>query len=264
MEITAREIWAVIHGMMLGAVFLLAYAGGLAELINLGSKWSTEAGIKSQVRRLITGTWVMAVVAWLTVITGTYIVYPWYRAKPPTGADLAAFPRSFLLSKPTTAGWHNFGMEWKEHIAWIAPMLATAAAFIVLYYREDLIKNQTARKIATGLLIAALVPGGAAERAGLQGPRIRKEQRRQGPFVYETTTIDRAAADMIVAVDGLEHLVGFLEHERLERVDRLFAIPGAAIGRPERRDDLEKTGERLGGAVGSRHLVILIKCPSRN
>ncbi len=80
MVLTAREIWAIIHGMMLGSLFLLAYAGGLAELINLGSKWSTEAGIASRVRRLITGTWVMAVVAWLTVITGTYIVYPWYRA----------------------------------------------------------------------------------------------------------------------------------------------------------------------------------------
>jgi len=53
-----------------------------------------------------------------------------------------------------------------------------------------------------GLLIAALIPGGPAERAGLQGPRIVKEQKRQGPFVYERTTVDRAAADMIVAVDG--------------------------------------------------------------
>ena len=27
MGLTAREIWAVIHGMMLGSLFLLAYAG---------------------------------------------------------------------------------------------------------------------------------------------------------------------------------------------------------------------------------------------
>ena len=53
-----------------------------------------------------------------------------------------------------------------------------------------------------GLLIAALVPGGPAERAGLQGPRIEKRQKRQGPFVYEYQTIDRAAADMIIAVDS--------------------------------------------------------------
>jgi S1-C subfamily serine protease len=53
-----------------------------------------------------------------------------------------------------------------------------------------------------GLLIAALVPGGAAERAGLQGPIV-KQQRHQGPFgVFTQTVVDRAAADMIVAVDG--------------------------------------------------------------
>ena len=46
------------------------------------------------------------------------------------------------------------------------------------------------------------MPNGAAERSGLRGPAVKKETRRQGPFVYESTTIDRAAADMIVAVDG--------------------------------------------------------------
>jgi len=49
-----------------------------------------------------------------------------------------------------------------------------------------------------GLLVARLVPGGAAERAGLRGPRVQRV--RQGPFVYERT--DRSAADLIVAVDG--------------------------------------------------------------
>jgi hypothetical protein len=25
------------------------------------------------------------------------------------------YPHNLLPSKPDTAGWHNFGMEWKEH-----------------------------------------------------------------------------------------------------------------------------------------------------
>ncbi|MBN1395831.1 MAG: trypsin-like peptidase domain-containing protein [Pirellulales bacterium] len=53
-----------------------------------------------------------------------------------------------------------------------------------------------------GLLILTLVPGGPAERAGLQGPRIETRQRRQGPFITEQKTVNLAAADMIVAVDG--------------------------------------------------------------
>jgi S1-C subfamily serine protease len=51
-----------------------------------------------------------------------------------------------------------------------------------------------------GLLIATMATGGPAERAGLRGIRVVRE--RQGPFVYETETIDRSAADLIVAVDG--------------------------------------------------------------
>jgi len=171
MVLTAREIWAIIHGMMLGSLFLLAYAGGLAELINLGSKWSTEAGIASRVRRLITGTWVMAVVAWLTVITGTYIVYPWYRAKAPAGVDLTMFPRNFLLSKPTTAGWHNFGMEWKEHIAWLAPILATAVAYMVTKYGARLAKDEQVRRAVIVLFTIAFLTAAAA---GLFGAFINK------------------------------------------------------------------------------------------
>ena len=52
-----------------------------------------------------------------------------------------------------------------------------------------------------GLLIAALVPGGPAERAGL-APKVIRQQKRQGPFIYNYQTVDRSAADLIVGVDG--------------------------------------------------------------
>lgn len=53
-----------------------------------------------------------------------------------------------------------------------------------------------------GLLIASLAPEGPAERAGLRGPQIKRERKKQGPFSYETQQVDRAAADLIVGVDG--------------------------------------------------------------
>lgn len=53
-----------------------------------------------------------------------------------------------------------------------------------------------------GLVIATLTPGGPAERAGLRGFRIVREQKRRGPFTYEERHIDRSQADTIVAVDG--------------------------------------------------------------
>jgi S1-C subfamily serine protease len=53
-----------------------------------------------------------------------------------------------------------------------------------------------------GLVVAALVPDGPAERAGMRGFRIVRERRRQGPFVAEFERVDRSAADLIVAVGG--------------------------------------------------------------
>jgi S1-C subfamily serine protease len=49
-----------------------------------------------------------------------------------------------------------------------------------------------------GLLVARLVEGGPAEKAGLRGPAV--TTRRRGPFSVEQ--IDRSAADLIVEVDG--------------------------------------------------------------
>jgi sterol desaturase/sphingolipid hydroxylase (fatty acid hydroxylase superfamily) len=88
MELTQRELWAVIHGLVLGSVFLLAFAGGLAGLWSLRERYLTAEGVHERMPRLLIGTWVMALIAWLTVITGTFIVYPWYRATPPKGTDL--------------------------------------------------------------------------------------------------------------------------------------------------------------------------------
>ncbi len=53
-----------------------------------------------------------------------------------------------------------------------------------------------------GLLVAAMLPGGPAEKAGLRGFKVVKQKKRQGPFNYEFETVDRSAADLIVAVNG--------------------------------------------------------------
>ena len=74
MHLTYRETWALIHGMILGAAFLLAFGGGLAGLYSLRPGLITEQGIVERTRRLVLGTWVMALAAWATVVTGTWIV----------------------------------------------------------------------------------------------------------------------------------------------------------------------------------------------
>ena len=183
MHLTNRETWTLIHGMIFGALFLLAYAGGMAGLWSLRPQLVTPEGIRERAHRLVIGTTVMAIAAWATVITGTWIVYPWYREKL-AGDDFAGCqglqaptancsPKDFLLSGQggDTANWHDFGMEWKEHLAWFAPILATVAAFLVVYYRTDLATNNRMRKLVIVILTLSFVTAGIA---GLFGALITK------------------------------------------------------------------------------------------
>ncbi len=171
MTLTIREFWTAAHGMILGALFLLAFAGGLAGLYSLRPEYLTATGLRERLARLKWGTTLMAVVAWLTVISGTYIVYPWYRAKAPEGADLTLYPRSMLKADPALSAWHTFGMEWKEHIAWFAPILATVVAFIVWKYGPAIAENNQLRRALIVLFILAFAAAGVA---GLFGALITK------------------------------------------------------------------------------------------
>lgn len=65
-----------------------------------------------------------------------------------------------------------------------------------------------------GLVIVTVSRGGPAERAGLRGFRVIRQQRRRGPFIYEERRIDRSYADLIVAVDG----------QRVKTADDLLSI----------------------------------------
>lgn len=172
MSISIREAWTVIHGMLFGAAFLLAFAGGLAGLYSLRPEWVTVDGLRERMFRLKVGLWSMAAVAWATVVAGSFIVYPWYRAKPPEGAtDLSTYPRYLLLADPSTAAWHKFGMEWKEHVGWFAPIAVTVVAFALTYYGPALAKKAGERRT---LMIFYLIAFAAAAIAGVFGAFINK------------------------------------------------------------------------------------------
>ncbi len=172
MEITYREFWGTLHGLIFGGLFLLSFSGGLFALYSLRLEWLTTEGISEKITKLKVWVWSMAAIVWATVLSGTYIVYPWYRAKPPEGTtDLSAFPRSLLLSAPNTAEWHKFGMEWKEHVAWVAPIAATVVAYVISTYGSQLIKQPKMRKALTNFFIIAFV---VAAIAGVLGAFITK------------------------------------------------------------------------------------------
>jgi len=173
MEITTRSLWTLIHGMGFGALYLLAASGAL---LAIWQRWQPALSLNishASDRFLKTYLVLMALLAWFSVLTGTYLIYPWYRSPAPGGrVDLAAYPRSLLLASPSTSAWHTIGMEWKEHVAWLVPIAISTVAVIVLRYGADLVHYPELRTGLLTLVVASLV---TAAIAGFFGAMLNKE-----------------------------------------------------------------------------------------
>lgn len=178
MQLTDRVLWALVHGMVFGTVYLLASVDGLIGLYGLRPQLVTSGNIEERLRRLRWGIILSTALVWLMVIVGTYVIYPWYRARPPDTVDTAAqseqlreYPYYWLLANESTADWHAFGMVWKEHVAWIAPLLATAVAFAVVRHGAYLAIHNDARKMVITLFLISFA---IVVIAGLLGALITK------------------------------------------------------------------------------------------
>ena len=172
MEISLRDLMAVLHGMGFGVLFMLAFSGAIGVIYATAvtdARWQPGASDSRMFRFYLIS---MAVLAWLTVLSGVYIVYPWYRAVPPPGTtDLAMYPQQLLQSNPLTAGWHNYGMEWKEHIAWLTPIAMTMVAYVFIKYGPGLARFSQLRRAVLGFTAVAFF---ATAIAGMCGAFLTK------------------------------------------------------------------------------------------
>lgn len=173
MEISTRDLLTVLHGMGFGALFMLAFSGAIA-MIYATAVGAAPVAASGRGRTMFRAYLVsMAVLSWLAVLSGSYLVYPWYRATPPAGTrDLAGYPQQLLLSSPQTAGWHNLGMEWKEHVAWFTPIAMTMVAYVFITYGPQLALNRPLRRVVLGFTAAAFM---ATAVAGFFGALLNKE-----------------------------------------------------------------------------------------
>lgn len=178
MEITYRSLITLFHGMGFGALFLLAFSGAMFEL-GRADQGNGAAGNQRHTQIYLVA---MTVLAWLTVLSGAYMIYPWYRAVAPPGtADLAAYPQLFLKSNPNTIGWHSFGMEWKEHIAWLAPISVTMITAVYFHYGGQLRLHLALRRAILAFTAIAFF---AAAVAGFFGAMIDKNAPIQGGHLF--------------------------------------------------------------------------------
>jgi hypothetical protein len=171
MEITSRAFWTLLHGVGFGVLYLMACSGALVEFYWRFIARTVPPGASGG-PLLKVYLIVMSVLAWLAVLSGTYVVYPWYRATPPAGmTNLTGFPQRLLISKPATIGWHSMGMEWKEHVAWLVPITITMAAAVVGRYGNDL-RNHP--RLRSAVLSAVLFSFASAGIAGFWGAMLNK------------------------------------------------------------------------------------------
>jgi hypothetical protein len=163
----------MIHGLGFGGLYLLAFSGALLELYRFTTPADAYPGSPGRARFLKVYLILMAVLAWLAVLTGAYIVYPWYRAAAPPGTiDLSLYPQRLLMASPITIGWHSLGMEWKEHVAWLAPISITMVAFVFIRYGSDLRNHRQLRRAVLGFAWVAFLAAGVA---GFLGAMIDKQ-----------------------------------------------------------------------------------------
>jgi hypothetical protein len=145
--LTTRQLFFMTHSAF-GIVIVHAFGGGLGTLVTSG-----DSRMKDRIRKLSTAA--LAVVAWLASATGTWFGYAGYRAEVPPGGDISMYPREYLLHSSRLAFWETFAMEWKVHVGWTTPFLATAVAFVALRYRRRLVGDPLVRKVMANLLVIA-------------------------------------------------------------------------------------------------------------
>jgi hypothetical protein len=160
MDLTNRELWALVHGLVIGGPFLLAFAAVLVSLHGLRSELLTAEGVSERVGQLRLAGGVMALMAWTIVVIGTWVLLPWYAEDDPDS------PRSVLLSDPGTRQWHEFADVWKTHVAYMSPILATAAATLVVYYGRTLARDRSLRNLVFALFLAAFAVSSLAALIG--------------------------------------------------------------------------------------------------
>ena len=161
--LSGRQLWLLIH-IGLGSGFFHGFMVGGRALTDLRARPETVA---ARNRAVVA----MAGAAWLTVLTGTWTVYSWYRAKPLSPALTLRYPQQWLMSHDRLAVWHEFGMEWKEHVGWLAPILATTAAVLVIRHQSVLSHDWRPRRLVTALFSLAVA---AAVVAAVLGAVINK------------------------------------------------------------------------------------------
>jgi hypothetical protein len=75
----------LIHGIGFGGLYLLACSGALVGLYQLTARSTSPESTHGHDRFRRIYLIAMVVLAWAAVLSGAYVIYPWYRARASAG-----------------------------------------------------------------------------------------------------------------------------------------------------------------------------------
>jgi hypothetical protein len=102
-------------------------------------------------------------------------------AAPPGTIDLAGYPQRLLMSNPSTIAWHSIGMEWKEHVAWLAPISITMASAVFIQYSRGIKNHPSLRNTVLCFVLVSFLAAGIA---GFSAPRSTITRRSEAAQPY--------------------------------------------------------------------------------
>ena len=153
------------HGVLFGGGYIVMLVLALMAVSWLRPAELQPAGVEATRRQVGMTLTVAAIAAWIAVITGTWGIYPWFRA------DTASSATSVLLARPSLAPWAGWIVLSKAWIAWASTALVTAAAIYGYRARARLAAEPRLRRHLKVLLAGALL---CAAYAGAVGALLAK------------------------------------------------------------------------------------------
>jgi len=153
------------HGVLFGGGYIVLLVLALVAVVWLRPTELTPSGLQLGEREVGVTVAAATAAAWVAVTTGTWGIYPWFRAAGPGS------PAAVLLAHPSLAFWARWVIGSKLWVAWASVGCVTLAALAGYRWRRRLAAEGVLRRRLVGLLAAALL---GATYAGAVGALLAK------------------------------------------------------------------------------------------
>jgi hypothetical protein len=151
MQVTLRDPGTIIHGTMFGLFLVMGWIVVVAVLYQSFVARSSPEVSEERRRWEKACLILMVLLGWGAALLGTFWV----------------FPQRLLASGPQAVGLVSRSMESKELITWMATIVMTMVAYILMRYKDRAEEHRRLRAMAAVFALVALLATGFANGIGV-------------------------------------------------------------------------------------------------